>query len=490
MERLLREAGMGQTEGHMRARLAWIREVGQPLTLNDPSRVAELARFAADARSFGDDDLALGLLWRAAQRCWWGSASEEMRVSVLTAANELSVPADDARRIAIMGFIGSQRHGREVCEWLAAKATSNVEDPKAALTLGIIGNSTGAYNLSVVWLTAASAAYREQGRLQDLARVLFGRACAEIETGDWTGALKGSSESVRFGEETQQPMWMAAGLILQAMIAGRRGRFEEAQKHVEQADGMLPSQFTGFWRAILQDARGIISLGAGQPAEAYEHLRRIWTPGDPAFSAGSQFYCLADYVEAAVSCNRQEEVVAAIEDVDLQTGPSGMPWVRMTLAYVKALLSAPERAEGFFRAALSTDSQAWPFRRGRTLLAYGEWLRRQRRILDARAPLRTARDVFDALGASPWGERARRELRASGEVSRPRAERLLDALTPQELQISELVAQGLSNKEIGAKLYLSHRTVGYHLYRIYPKLGVTSRAGLRAALHRYTQLAE
>lgn len=93
-------------------------------------------------------------------------------------------------------------------------------------------------------------------------------------------------------------------------------------------------------------------------------------------------------------------------------------------------------------------------------------MRRQRRIIDARAPLRTAREIFDALGASPWSDRARRELRA-GEASRPRAERMLDALTPQELQIAELAAHGLSDKEIGARLYLSHRTVGYHLYRIF-----------------------
>src|SRR6185369_10570759 len=124
----------------------------------------------------------------------------------------------------------------------------------------------------------------------------------------------------------------------------------------------------------------------------------------------------------------------------------------------------------------------WPFTRARLELEYGLWLRRQRRAADARIPLRAARDTFDALGAVPWSERARQELRATGETSRRRTHDLSDALSPQELQIARLAAAGLSNKEIGQQLFLSHRTVGSHLYRIFPKLGVTARAHLRDAL--------
>jgi DNA-binding NarL/FixJ family response regulator len=109
-------------------------------------------------------------------------------------------------------------------------------------------------------------------------------------------------------------------------------------------------------------------------------------------------------------------------------------------------------------------------------------LRRQRRVTDSRAPLREARDLFDAIGASSWGDQARRELRASGERSRRRVPEARDELTAQELQISQLAAQGLSNREIGQMLFLSHRTVSTHLYRVFPKLGITSRGQLRAAL--------
>jgi DNA-binding NarL/FixJ family response regulator len=110
------------------------------------------------------------------------------------------------------------------------------------------------------------------------------------------------------------------------------------------------------------------------------------------------------------------------------------------------------------------------------------WLRRRQQAGESRAPLRAARDTFDALGADAWAERARRELRAAGERSGQPAPRALDLLAPQELQIARLAAEGLSNREIGQQLYLSHRTVRNHLYRIFPKLGITSRAELAAVV--------
>jgi DNA-binding NarL/FixJ family response regulator len=109
-------------------------------------------------------------------------------------------------------------------------------------------------------------------------------------------------------------------------------------------------------------------------------------------------------------------------------------------------------------------------------------LRRHRRNADSRGPLRGARELFDALGAAAWGARARQELRATGEKIGPRTPDARDRLTAQELQIAQLAAQGLSNREIGERLFLSHRTIGSHLYRIFPKLGITTRAQLRDAL--------
>jgi DNA-binding NarL/FixJ family response regulator len=115
------------------------------------------------------------------------------------------------------------------------------------------------------------------------------------------------------------------------------------------------------------------------------------------------------------------------------------------------------------------------------LLWYGRWLRRQRRVADSRTPLRAAREGFDALAFPALAETARRELRAAGETSQRRTPEAWDQLTAQELQIARMAAEGLSNREIGERLYISHRTVGYHLHRIFPKLGITSRGQLHAA---------
>ena len=145
------------------------------------------------------------------------------------------------------------------------------------------------------------------------------------------------------------------------------------------------------------------------------------------------------------------------------------------------LLAGDDAAEALFNVALRAN-RGWPFLRARTQIALGEWLRRHRRVAESRPALRDARDAFDVLGVIPWSERARQELRASGETSRSRRPEARDQLTPQELQIAQLAAAGLSNQEIGQRLFISHRTVSTHLYRLYPKLGIASRSELRDAL--------
>ena len=158
------------------------------------------------------------------------------------------------------------------------------------------------------------------------------------------------------------------------------------------------------------------------------------------------------------------------------------PWFDLQLLYAHLHLATDDEAGPAFEDALSRDLSAWPVIQARIKLAYGEWLRRHRRQIESRAPLRAARDAFDALCMNPWAERARQELRAAGESSQRRERDSLDDLTPQELQIVQMVAQGLSNRVIAERLYLSRRTVESHLYRVFPKLGVSSRAQLASVL--------
>ena len=482
LERLLRQADMGEPDQVASARIAWCREMVQPPMVNDPAKIPTLVGLAAEARAAGATDLASNLLWRAAQRCWWSNADGDIRKSILMAAKSLELPDTDPCLIAISAYVEPLHLGGDILgrlQWLAGTSGGN---PVAARMLGSTANVIGAFDLGVSFLTYSATALRDQGRLSDLARVLFAQAWAEMEVGDWTGAMRETEESVRFAEETGGTLWIAAATIVKARLAGMMGNLEQSQAYAAQAERLVLSVGASFLLAMLQTARGVAAIGAGRHWEAYEHLRRLFAPADPAFNTGIQFFGLADFVEAAVVSGHAETAEDVIEEMQRIAGPSPVPWVETMLCYGKALLAAPADAELFYLQGLGPVSGKWPFLRGRLLLAYGGWLRRQRRSVDARAPLREARNIFDALSALPWSERAREELRASGEASGRRTGYVWETLTPQELHIAQLAVEGLSNKEIGARLYLSHRTVGYHLHRIFAKTGVTSRAALRPLL--------
>jgi DNA-binding CsgD family transcriptional regulator len=237
-----------------------------------------------------------------------------------------------------------------------------------------------------------------------------------------------------------------------------------------------------FLLAAAQIARGVSALGGGRYDEAYGHLRRLFDRVDPAHHPLISTLAVGGLAEAAAHAERSAEARAVLEVLSPFEDRAASPSFHAGMRFARAFLADDKEAEPLFQVALDADLSGLPFDRARVLLAYGTWLRRQRRVAEARAPLRAARDAFDALGAVPWSERARQELRASGETSRPRTPEVRDQLTPQELQIAQLAAEGLSNREIGHRLYLSHRTVGSHLYRIFPKLGIAARSDLRDAL--------
>lgn len=193
---------------------------------------------------------------------------------------------------------------------------------------------------------------------------------------------------------------------------------------------------------------------------------------------------IADLADAARHVDHLDAARARVAQVQATVGERPGTWIALVLAHAQALVAEPEDAGALYEQALAADLNRWPFQHARIQLAYGQWLRRNRRVADSRNVLRTARDTFDAFGCRSWGEHARRELRASGERSRRCDIDTRDELTAQELQIAQLASQGLSNREIGQQLYLSHRTVSTHLYRVFPKLGISSRAELNTPLSR------
>jgi DNA-binding CsgD family transcriptional regulator len=188
---------------------------------------------------------------------------------------------------------------------------------------------------------------------------------------------------------------------------------------------------------------------------------------------------IADLVEAAVQAGRPEIGGRALAGYEPWARRSGSAVVGALVARARGLLAEGEAAERWLLEAMSYRDARWcPFERARTELALGEHLRRARRRSEARDPLRSALREFERLGAMPWAERARAELRATGETARRRDPTALETLTPQEFQVARFVAEGGTNRDVAAQLFLSHRTVSYHLHNVYRKLGIASRTEL------------
>ena len=189
---------------------------------------------------------------------------------------------------------------------------------------------------------------------------------------------------------------------------------------------------------------------------------------------------MLDRIEAAVHAGEREAARDWLAYFEQWAENGGAAWARAVLLHCKGLLSNDGReCERLLRASLDAHAKATrPFERSRTELALGELLRRARRRVEAREYLRAALDGFDELGARLWAERARIELRASGQVARRRDPSTRDGLTAQELQIVHLVVQGLSNREVATQLFLSSRTIDFHLRNVFRKLDISSRTQL------------
>ena len=191
-------------------------------------------------------------------------------------------------------------------------------------------------------------------------------------------------------------------------------------------------------------------------------------------------WALVELIEAGVRCGRPDEAAAALERLSERTQASGTEWALGTEARCRALVSDDEALYRESIERLGRSRAAVEHARSRLL--YGEWLRRENRRTDARESLRGAHADFSRFGAEGFAERTRRELLATGETVRRLTPDTRDALTPQELQVARLAGDGLTNPEIGAQLFISPRTVEYHLHKVFRKLDVDSRKGLRAAL--------
>ena len=479
---LLAEAGPYELTPREQARVAWIRDSFADGIPGETSKAPALAVSADRAAADGDTDLALKLLYGAALRCWWAAPGATTRDGVAATAEGLKVPEDDPRLLVVLALAAPTGRGASVVERLYELEPDIESDAGATRLAGTAAMAVGAFDLAARFLALSAASLRAQGRLGLLARALALQAWSAAQLADLGAAIPAAAEARLLAQETRQPLVMATADAVQALLAALRGDERAAVALAAQAEEISVPIGASAVLAATQFARGLSALGAGRPADALSHLRRIHDPADHAYHYGVRCYTVGDLAEAALHAGEVASISRFLREMETAGQQTASPSLQAVLRYARALLADDASAPGLFDAALR--SGMWPYQRARVQLAQGEWFHQHRQNAASRAPLRAAREAFDALGLVPWSERARQQLRATGETSRPRTPQARDQLTPQELQIVQLAAEGMSNREIGQRLYLSHRTVSSHLYRVFPKLGITSRAELAAALGR------
>jgi len=400
--------------------------------------------------------------------------------SASAAARTIDVPRDEPLRLHFLAYVDPIRNGREVIEQLGHLSPSVISDSDALSQIGQAATAVWADDVAVPFLTAAASRYRAEGRVGWLAPSLAFEAWSHLHCGAVLPALTTAAESSRLAAETSQTLFMPAAKLAEAVATAQRGRDGAAQGLIAEAEAILLPLGATPLLALVALARGRVEIAAGRFADAYERLSRLFDPADVEFHPFVRGAALADLADAAVGgggdLDRVRQHVAEWEEIAKDTRA---PHLRVQLSYAAAVLAPESEAERLFEVAGTSGAGGWPFYSARGRLAYGVWLRRQRRFADARTPLREAIETFIGLGQETYATRAQNELRASGETARRRVPEAWSKLTPQELQIAQLAADGLSNKEIGERLYLSHRTVGTHLYHLFPKLGIASRAQLR-----------
>ena len=345
--------------------------------------------------------------------------------------------------------------------------------------------------------TATAAAYLDRlgGCREPLGRVVAdgrrgGAVTSAIEalfllgnhaffTGEWDEVLALSDEGLELCDAHDYRLLSWPGLFEQAMVAACRGNGDTARALSDRMARWAAPRRVGAVQTYVAHVRTLIAFAEGDYQAAYRHAAAVSPPGELAAHVPHALWTVLDLTDAAVRSGHTAEA-AKHATVARETGLSTLsPRLQMVTAGAAAMASERDFTPLFEQALATPDATRWPFDHARIQLAWGERLRRARALAEARTQLTSALDTFTRLRAEPWAVRARNELRATGTSTRQLP---TGTLSPQQLEIAKLAAAGLTNKQIGARLFLSPRTVGTHLYQLFPKLGITSRAALRDAL--------
>ena len=482
----------------------------------------------AESRATSDEQLATALRLAGQMSLATGRPGAAARQLLAAAKRLMPVDAQVGRRTLLAALTAATYAGKDILGEVLAFATAaaetpvDLQDPSSTadcLLLGFLHRLSGAPKQAAPLLRAAIGHLRDPATPDSIRMsppVVVGAPAAGGELLDEHATYDVINTYVGSARRAGALMALPAALTMQARTLTLRGRFDDAQEAC--AEGRALGQATGApgspdlasfvelslwcWRGHEQEARDlaaritteaeyledearqsyhlpwyylvVLELGLGRYRQAYDHVLPIFR--DDRLGAGT--LVLPDLIEAAARCDELRVAHEALERLEERAQAGGAPWGLGWLARSQALLAA-DAAEPLYRQAIDHLEQTAILPEvARTHLLYGEWLRRQRRRRHARLPLRTAYDMFTQMGADAFAARARSELAATGERPRQRSPETTQALTPQEAQVARLVAQGGTNRDVAAELFLSPATVEYHLRKVYQKLQVTSRTQL------------
>jgi DNA-binding CsgD family transcriptional regulator len=453
---------------------------GHPLIVGAAERIAE-----------ADPDQAAAMLAQAVYGCFYTGDTRAM-----IAASSRAVALAHGRESPRPAFLAAMAHGMALVadgqgEDGAASARQAVaileaaeelrEDP-ALLAWAAIGPlflreaETGRDLIE-----QAFARVRAQAALDSLPALLHLLARDQATTDRWSAAEAGYDEAIRLARETGQRVELAAALAGLAWLEARQGREMECRAHAAEAARLCDELGVGLFGVWAIQALGDLELGLGRPDAACERYRaQAQTLADRGI-ADVDLSPAPELIEALLRLGKAEEAGALAEDFARDADAKGQPWALARAARARGLIADDERLESCFEEALELHGRTPDaFETARTQLAYGARLRRARKRVRAREQLGAAAETFERLGARLWAEQARAELAATGATARRRDASAIDELTPQELRIAGMLADGKTTREAAAAIFVSPKTVEYHLRHVYEKLGINSRTQLAA----------
>ncbi len=404
----------------------------------------------------------------------------ERLASICRHASEFPPATDIDRFIVILLTAGAAELEGDFtrAEQLSADAielAARLDDARCLIWASTTAGRAGAQGDGLAYANRAVQLARERALVSTLPYALQAQAAQLFGLSRFDLVYAAAEEGRHLALDIGQPWIASLNVSYLAIVDALRGAEQVVHDHNDEQQALVAASGPTRISANVAYAEGLLELGLGKPSEALERLLVPITTVRPQ-SNPVVVRAVPDAIEAAVRAQQIDEVTEEFKRYESWVERFPHPARRALLARCRALID-DSRAEGHYTDSLALDALP-PFERARTELLYGEWLRRNRRRIDARVHLRSALDEFEQLGVPPWADRARAELRASGETARRRDPSTRDHLTPRELHIAGLAAGGLTNPEIGAQLFLSPRTIDYHLRKVFAKLGISSRAEL------------